>query len=77
MVLLPWKSSLLRKIEMEEASSSENPEPTTTVEQDAAAEARFIAQYVKLTGVSTSQARNVYMYSDIVKQRDPYCYRLE
>jgi hypothetical protein len=60
---------------MEKSSFSESPEQTNTLEQDAAAEGTFIKQYIELTGASEAQARSVYMYSDIIRQRDPYRYR--
>jgi hypothetical protein len=62
---------------MEKLNSSENPEPSNAAEQDALAEERFIALYTELTGASESQARSVYMYSDIIQQQNLDCYHLE
>jgi hypothetical protein len=60
---------------MGKLSSSENPEPSNAAEQDAPDEEGFIRQSTELTGASEAQARNVYMYSDIIRQQDPYRYR--
>ena len=57
--------------------SSATPKGPPAREQDTAAEKEFITQYAALTGASETQARNVYMYSDIIQDRDPYGYRLE
>lgn len=51
--------------------------PEFSTEEDAAAEAKFIAQYIDLTHASETQARSVYIYSDILQQKDPYRYHLE
>jgi hypothetical protein len=67
----------MSEVEMEESKSSVRPEQGAVEKEDAAAEERFIAQYTRLTGGSAAQARNVYMYFDIIRHRDPYCYRLE
>ncbi|MGO8702067.1 MAG: hypothetical protein ACLQVY_30665 [Limisphaerales bacterium] len=62
---------------MEESSALKAPEQPDETKQDAAAEKQFIKQYTELSGASESQARSVYMYADIIRQRDPYCYRFE
>ena len=62
---------------MENLNSSAAPEQAEAAEPDALAEERFIAEYAALTGASTTQARNVYMYFDIIRQQAPYCQRLE
>ena len=56
---------------------SDNAEQSETSKQDATAEERFIALYKELTGASESQARSVYMYSEIIRQQTPDCYHLE
>ncbi len=62
---------------MEESNSSEHSEQAIALEQDTASEGRFIALYTELTGASQAQAKIVYIFSDIIRQRDPYSYRLE
>jgi hypothetical protein len=58
-------------------NSPENPEQSNAVERDELAEERFIALYTELTGASETQARCVYMYSDIIRGQDSYWYHLE
>jgi hypothetical protein len=62
---------------MAASSDLKNPDQPDEAKEDAAAEKRFIEQYKELSGASESQARSVYMYADIIRQRDPYCYRFE
>jgi hypothetical protein len=62
---------------MEKSSSSQKPEQPNVVEQDELTEERFIALYIELTGASEAQARSVYMYSDIIRNRDPYSHHFE
>jgi hypothetical protein len=59
------------------STSSEKPEKSSDADQDAANEEKFIRQYSELTGASEAQARSAYMYFDIIRQRDPYCYHFE
>jgi hypothetical protein len=59
---------------MEKTNSSENPGQCDTGEVDNPDEEKSVALYTELTGASEAQARSVYMYSDIVRQRDLYCY---
>ena len=63
---------------MEKLSSLTSPEPSSAAaEQDALAEEKFIALYTELTGASGTQARSVYMYSDIIQRQNLDCYHLE
>lgn len=59
------------------STSSEKPDKSSDADRDAANEDTFIQQYTELTGASEAQARSVYMYLDIIRQRDPYCYHFE
>jgi hypothetical protein len=59
------------------STSSEKPEKSSDADQNAANEENFIRQYTELTGASEAQARSVYIYFDIIRQRYPYCYRFE
>jgi hypothetical protein len=61
----------------ERLSSLENPQLSNAAEQEVLAEKRFIALYTELTGASETHARNVYMYSDIIRQQIPHNYHLE
>jgi hypothetical protein len=62
---------------MEITPSSSNSEKAAEVKQGNADEAKFISQFAEITGATEVRARNVYMYSDIIRERDPYSYRLE
>jgi hypothetical protein len=52
-------------------NASKEPEDPSTAKQDAAVEQKFINRYAELTGASEAQARCVFMYFDIIQQRDP------
>ncbi len=56
------------------STSCEQPKKSSDAAEDAANEGIFIREYTELTGASEAQARSVYMYLDIIRQRDPYCY---
>lgn len=60
---------------MEKSNSSANCDRPIGSEQGEASEEDYIELYIELSGASEAQARSVYMYSDIIRQRDPYCYR--
>lgn len=62
---------------MEKPYPLENPGEPKENPADAASEKRLIERYKELSGVSEAQARSVYMYADIIRQRDPYCYHFE
>lgn len=51
-----------------------NAGQSNNTEQDTVMEEQFLKEYAELTGASESQARSVYMYIDIIRQRDPYSY---
>jgi hypothetical protein len=59
------------------STSSEKLQKSSDADQDAVNEEKFIQQYTEMTGVSEAQARSIYMYFDIIRQRDPYCYHFE
>ena len=60
-----------------EAADAADKDPALAAKADAAAEAKFIADYVRLTAATETQARSLYMYADILVHRDPYWYHLE
>ena len=47
-----------------------HPETANPLEEEIAAEQRFIANYVELTGAPEPQARDVYLYFDIIRERN-------
>jgi len=52
-------------------------EASKACEKEAADEKKLIDLYHELTGASEAQARNVFMYSEIIRERNPSCYHLE
>lgn len=62
---------------MEETRSSSGSEKPTGVKQNSAEETKSINELKEITGGSESQARNIYIYSEIIQQRDAYSYHLE
>ena len=51
--------------------SSENPRLFGVAKEDELSEKGFVALYAELTGSSETEARSVYMYSDIKLQQAP------
>jgi hypothetical protein len=47
---------------------------SNATEGEALEEQRSLANYAEMSGASEAQARNVYMYSEIIRQQDPYRY---
>lgn len=62
---------------MEDAVAPENSPASNAEAEQNPKEEKFIRQYACLTVASVLQARSVYMFYDIIRHRNPCCYRLE